>query len=75
MKTNDAIALIQTVMPRGETAKVRHLAEILGITVQAVYDWPNDTLPKLRVFELRDYVDEKLRGGGVADSPPSEAAA
>lgn len=76
MKTTDALSLIQTVLPAGEKAKVKHLADVFGITVQAVYDWPDGNLPKLRVFELRDWLDAKKRAAeSSAAQHPTEAAA
>ena len=32
---------------------IRQLAEMLGLSTQAVYAW-GDTVPKLRMYELRD---------------------
>lgn len=50
MKTSAAIAHY------GSTAK---LAEVLGITVQAIYQW-GESVPRLRALELEKLTDGQL---------------
>ena len=46
MKTEDAIKLFKGVRP---------LAEALGITREAIYQW-GDSVPALRVYQIKDLV-------------------
>ena len=46
---------------------IRHLAEMLGLSTQAVYAW-GPTVPKLRMYELRDMHPEWF------ETPKKEAA-
>ena len=54
---------------------VRVLAEALGITREAVYQW-GETVPPLRVYQIRDLLAErqKLGAGTTAPEPHQEAA-
>lgn len=49
MKTNEAIELF---------GGRRELAQALGVSVQATYQW-GDVVPELRVYQLRDIISEK----------------
>ena len=55
---------------------VRNLAEALGITREAVYQWP-DRIPRLREYEIRDILaqreTEKVSPSNTA-TPVREAA-
>lgn len=42
---------------------VSNLADALGITVQAIYDWPEDTVPMLRQYELHALTKGRLKVG------------
>jgi hypothetical protein len=46
---------------------VRGIAEVLGISVQAVYAW-DDTVPDLRAYQLREIMEKTVR------QPEREAA-
>lgn len=46
---------------------VRKLAEVLGISTAAVYQWP-DEVPRLRALEL-----EMVTGGALQADPPPAA--
>jgi len=59
MKTSDAIS---------KFGSVRALAEALGVSVQAVYRWP-EIVPKLRQYEIAEILSKRS-----AADPQSEAA-
>jgi hypothetical protein len=49
MKTSNAIELF---------GSVRALADALGITVHAIYQW-GDEVPKLREYEIKEILESK----------------
>lgn len=67
MKTNDAV--------RQFNNSVRDLAQSLGITSAAIYQW-GDTVPPLRVYQIRDILAarEQVGAGDTAPEPVSRAA-
>lgn len=48
---------------------VRNLAEALGITREAVYQWP-EVVPRLRQYEIREILAQREK----AAAPQQEAA-
>lgn len=52
MTTDDAIALL------GPTATTLDLAEALGITRPAIYQW-RGTVPPLRVYQIQSVVERR----------------
>lgn len=63
MKTSDAI--------RHFNNSVRDLAQSLGITSAAVYQW-GDTVPLLRAYQIRELLDART---GASDTAPEQRAA
>lgn len=39
---------------------IRKLAEALGVTEQAIYQW-GDTVPELRAYQIRELARERLK--------------
>lgn len=62
MRTEDAI--------RHFDNSVRSLAEALGITREAVYQW-GDTVPRLRAYEIRDLLAAR-QTAGASDTAPEQ---
>jgi len=50
---------------------VRKLADALGISVQAVYDWPDEAIPIGRQYQLQVLTKGRLK----VSSPDSQPAA
>jgi hypothetical protein len=67
MRTEDAIKYFDN--------SVRALAEALGITREAVYQW-GDTVPRLRAYEIRDLLAARqaVGAGDTAPEPHQETA-
>lgn len=67
MKTEDAIKHFDS--------SIRKLAEALGITREAVYQW-GETVPALRVYQIREILAEREKVGAsdTATEPHQEAA-
>lgn len=63
MKTEDAIKLFKGVRP---------LAEALGITREAIYQW-GDSVPALRVYQIKDLVAARAEAPSTSE-PHQEAA-
>ena len=63
MKTEDAI--------RQFGDSVRALAEALGITREAVYQW-GETVPPLRVYQIRDLLAERQKVGADTTVPEAQ---
>ena len=62
MKTDDAI--------RQFNNSVRDLAQSLGITSAAIYQW-GDTVPALRVYQIREILAEREKVGASDTAPES----
>ena len=60
MKTDDAI--------RRFNNSVRELAQSLGITSAAIYQW-GDTVPALRVYQIREILAEREKVGASDTAP------
>jgi transposase-like protein len=43
----------------GNKGNARQLAEKLGISVQAVSAWKSSQIPKLREYQIREFVEPK----------------
>lgn len=56
MKTNEAIELL---------GSVKEIADALGISVQAVYQW-GDSVPRLRAYEIREVVAKRSDQAAIA---------
>jgi len=57
-----------------EFGGVRKLADALGITREAVYQWPT-TIPRLRQYEIREILEGRGKVSPAETAAPEKEAA
>lgn len=41
---------------------VQKLADLFGISIQAVYQWPDEQIPRLREYQIYEIIDKLKKG-------------